>query len=140
MRAVVPHLLQGAERDRSIVLTSSYNGFTAQGMPAYSAAKSGLVGLAQGFAGPLGAKGVRINVVAPGTVVTPRTERLWSGVPGHFERLEGTTVTGRLATPGDVADSIGALAVLMRHVTGQVVMVDGGQSLAARPVGPTAGS
>jgi meso-butanediol dehydrogenase / (S,S)-butanediol dehydrogenase / diacetyl reductase len=140
VRAVVPHLLQGDERDRSIVLTSSYNGFTAQGMPAYSAAKSGLVGLVQGFAGPLGAKGVRINVVAPGTVVTPRTERLWSGVPGHFERLEGTTVTGRLATPDDVADSIGALAVAMRHVTGQVVLVDGGQSLAARPVPPTAGS
>lgn len=132
VRATVPHLLAGARDDCSIVLTSSFNGFTAQGMPGYSAAKAGLAGLCNALVGPLGARGVRINVVAPGTVVTPRTVKLWSGVPGHFERLAETTVTGRLAEPEDVADTIGALAVDLRHVTGEVLFVDGGQSTAPR--------
>ena len=74
--------------------------------------------------------------------MTPRTVKLWSGVPGHFERLlPSTTVIGRLAEPGDVADTIGALAVLTCVMSpGGALFVDGGQSLAARPVGPTAGS
>lgn len=126
--ASAPHLLAADGADRSVVLTSSFNGFTAQGMPAYSAAKAGLVGLMNGLVGPFGQRGVRVNVVAPGTVVTPRTVALWSGVPGHFERLEATSPLGRLAEPADVADSIGALALVMRHVTGQLVVVDGGQS------------
>ena len=71
VRATVPRLLDEVEVDRSIVLTSSFNGFTAQGMPAYSAAKAGLQGLMQGFVAPLGTHGVRVNVVAPGTILTP---------------------------------------------------------------------
>lgn len=129
--AAAPHLL-ASDGDRSIVLTSSFNGFTAQGMPAYSAAKAGLVGLMNGLVGPFGQRGVRVNVVAPGTVVTPRTVALWSGVSGHFERLERTTTLGRLAEASDVADTVGPLALSMRHVTGQLLVVDGGQSTAYR--------
>ena len=132
VRATIPHLLAGGHADCSVALTSSFNGFTAQGMPAYSAAKAGLVGLCNALVGPLGARGVRVNVIAPGTVVTPRTMRLWAGVPGHFQRLAETTVLGRLAVPEDVAATIGSLALHLRHVTGETVFVDGGQSTAPR--------
>lgn len=126
-RASLPWLRRSGGGDRSMTFTSSFNGLTGCGMPAYSAAKAGLIGLMLAVTGPLGAEGIRVNVVAPGTVRTPRTERIWSGVPGHFERLETTTALGRLGAPDDVARVFLSLATLLNHVTGQVLVVDGGQ-------------
>jgi NAD(P)-dependent dehydrogenase (short-subunit alcohol dehydrogenase family) len=126
VRSALRHLEAG-DGDRSIALTSSFNALSAQGMPAYSAAKAGLHGLMFGLVDPLGRRGIRVNVVAPGTVRTPRTEALWASSPGHFERLEAGTATGRLATPQDVADVFVSLALRLHHVTGQVLVVDGGQ-------------
>jgi meso-butanediol dehydrogenase / (S,S)-butanediol dehydrogenase / diacetyl reductase len=130
VRTVLPWLRTGSG-DRSITFTSSFNAFSAQGMPAYSAAKAGLVGLMYALVDPLGRDGVRVNVVAPGTVRTPRTERIHAGEPGHFERLERGTALGRLADPGDVAEAFVALTRL-RHVTGIVFLVDGGQMAVRR--------
>jgi NAD(P)-dependent dehydrogenase (short-subunit alcohol dehydrogenase family) len=113
----------------SIACTSSWNALTGCGMPAYSAAKAGLIGMTHALAGPLGAEGIRINVVAPGTVRTPRTERLWGKESRHFETLEQSSLLGRLGEPADVARTFAALATLLTHVTGQVVVVDGGQML-----------
>ena len=76
---------------------------------------------------PLGGEGIRINVIAPGSVRTPRTERIWQHDADHFERLEAGTALGRLGTPDDIARSFIALATLLSHVTGQVLVVDGGQ-------------
>lgn len=127
LRAVLPWMREGPPGDdRSIAFTSSFNALSAQGMPGYSAAKAGLIGLMHGLVDPLGAEGIRVNVVAPGTIRTPRTEKLYGGVPGHFERLERGTALGRLGSPADVAAVFASLTHL-RHVTGQVLVVDGGQ-------------
>ena len=126
LRAVLPWMREGAGSDRSITFTSSINALSAQGMPAYSAAKAGLIGLMNALVDPLGSEGIRVNVVAPGTIRTPRTENLYRDVPGHFERLERGTALGRLGSPADVAAVFASLAQL-RHVTGQVLVVDGGQ-------------
>lgn len=131
LQAALPWLRRTPPDDCSVLLTSSFNGFSAQGMPAYSAAKAGLAGMMNALVEPLGRDGIRINVVAPGTIRTPRTEALWGGVPGHFERLEHGIALGRLGTPEDVAGAFVALAGL-RHVTGQVLFVDGGQTVVHR--------
>ena len=83
--------------------------------------------------GPLGAKGIRINVVAPGTIPTPKTSALWSAVENHYDRLLRYSALGHLGTPEDVATAIFVLATSLRHVTGQVLVVDGGQTV-HRPV------
>jgi NAD(P)-dependent dehydrogenase (short-subunit alcohol dehydrogenase family) len=129
LRAALPHLRRATGDDRSVVLTSSFNAISAQGMPAYSAAKAGLIGMMYGLVRPLGAEGIRINTVAPGTIRTPRTERIWGHVEGHFDRLEATSALGRLGSPEDVARTVRAVAVDLTHVTGQIITVDGGQSL-----------
>src|SRR5438477_499680 len=46
-------------------------------MPAYTAAKAGVLGLTKGLAGKLGADGIRVNAVAPGWVITERQRELW---------------------------------------------------------------
>lgn len=127
LKAAQIWLQESQAGDRSITLTSSFNALSAQGMPAYSAAKAGLIGMMHGLVGPLGANGIRVNVVAPGTIRTPRTERIWGHEPGHFERLTATTALGRLGEPQDVARAYRALALELTHVTGEVLVVDGGQ-------------
>lgn len=131
LRGALPALRTAAPADRSVTLTSSFNALSAQGMPAYSAAKAGLLGLMHGLVEPLGREGIRINVVAPGTIRTPRTERLWSDTPGHFERLEAGTALGRLGTPEDVAAAY-LSCTTMAHCTGQVLVIDGGQTVIHR--------
>ncbi|CAN5412735.1 SDR family oxidoreductase [soil metagenome] len=132
LRWVLPALRLDPSADRSVTLTSSFNALSAQGMPAYSAAKAGLLGLMHALVSPLGRDGIRINVVAPGTIRTPRTEALWGSVPGHFDRLEQGTALGRLGAPEDVARANVAVATMLTHVTGQVIVVDGGQSVVHR--------
>lgn len=128
LRACLPRFDELRSLDRSVTFTSSFNALSAQGMPAYSAAKAGLIGLMYGLVGPLGSRAIRVNVVAPGTVRTPRVDALWADVPDHFERLQAGTALGRLATASDIADTFVALALELRHVTGQVLIVDGGQT------------
>lgn len=128
----LPALRREPSGDRSVTLTSSFNALSAQGMPAYSAAKAGLIGMMHALVDPLGAEGIRINVVAPGTIRTPRTESLWGTAPGHFQRLERGTALGRLGAPDDVARANVSVAMVLTHVTGQVLVIDGGQSLVHR--------
>jgi NAD(P)-dependent dehydrogenase (short-subunit alcohol dehydrogenase family) len=132
VQAALPYMSGETEADRSISLTSSFNALSAQGMPGYSAAKAALTGMMHGLVVPLGRQGIRINVVAPGTVRTPRTERIWAHREGHFERLEESTALGRLARPEDVAQVFLGVATMFRHVTGQVIVVDGGQMVVHR--------
>ena len=127
LHALLPWLREGTDGDRSITFTSSFNALSGWGMPAYSAAKAGLLGMMNALVTPLGAYNIRTNVVAPGTIRTPRTERIWQHEPKHFESLEKTSALARLGTPKDVADAFFAVATLLTHVTGQVLVVDGGQ-------------
>ena len=127
LQAALPWLRARAGVDRSVTFTSSWNALTGVGMPAYSAAKAGVIGMMHALAGPLGAEGIRVNVVAPGTIRTARTEKIWAHDEGRWERLASTTAVGRLGTPDDVARTFVALATALTHVTGQVLVVDGGQ-------------
>lgn len=127
LKSSLPWLMANPDVDRSVTLTSSFNALSGQGMPAYSAAKAGLIGMMNALIGPLGAAGIRINTVAPGTIRTPRTERIWAHDPGHFERLGSSAALGKVGTPLDVANAFKAIALDLSHVTGQVMVVDGGQ-------------
>ena len=132
LRAALPHLRR-ADGDRSITLTTSTDALASYGLPAYAAAKAGLIGLVHSLAGTLGADGIRINAVAPGDVPTPRNVREWEHVPGWYDGLRASSPLGRLGTPEDIAAAYLAL-MDMRHVTGQVIVVDGGQTV-SRPAG-----
>jgi acetoacetyl-CoA reductase/3-oxoacyl-[acyl-carrier protein] reductase len=125
-RALAPRLRErGAGR---IVFVSSINGLRGKfGQANYAAAKAGLIGLAKTLARELGPSQVTVNVVAPGMVRTPMIAELPLEI---LERAVAETVLGGLAEPDDVAGTILFLcSKLARHVTGEVVRVDGGQAL-----------
>jgi NAD(P)-dependent dehydrogenase (short-subunit alcohol dehydrogenase family) len=137
VQAALPKLLE-TDGDRSIVLCSSINALAGSGAPAYTAAKAGLIGIAHGLASSLGQRGVRINVVAPGTTQTPlfEEEMELAGDPGRIDRVGADIPMGRVAQPDDVAAAIESLADRMTFVTDEVVRVDGGQLGAFRGDAP----
>lgn len=127
VRGSVPFLR--TRENGSIVLISSINGERGKfGQANYAASKAGMIGLARSAARELGRFGVRVNVVAPGLVKTAMTAGLG---PVHIEKAIDETVLGRAAEPDDVARAVLFLCSdLARHVTGQVLRVDGGQLMA----------
>ena len=100
------------------------------GVTSYAASKAGLEGLTRAAAVELGPSNVNVNAVAPGFV---RTERLQTLPPEVLERARSSTVLGRLADPSDIAHVVVFLCSdEARHVTGQIIQVDGGLSLDVR--------
>jgi NAD(P)-dependent dehydrogenase (short-subunit alcohol dehydrogenase family) len=113
--------------DRSITLFSSINALRGYGMPGYSAAKAGLLGLVVALALPLGRRGVRINAVVPGTVLTERFEQSYAATgPELGRRLVDAGATPRRTRAEDVARAVTAVLGLAQ-MTGQQLVIDGGQ-------------
>lgn len=91
---------------------------------AYAAAKAGIVGLSRALAVDSAAHGITVNAVAPGWIAT--ASQLESEV------TEGTLVpVGRSGLPGEVGTVIASLAAPgAGYITGQLVVVDGGNAIA----------
>lgn len=118
----------------AIVAVTSISGFLSdRTMAHYAASKAGLAQLVRSAARELGAQGIRVNAVAPGTTETPMfaaTDRL----PGYRDRVARRAALGRVGTAAEVAQAVVALCTL-DWVTGQVVAADGGVSLHS-PIDP----
>jgi len=97
------------------------------GVANYAASKAGVLGLTRAAAVELGPSNVNVNAVAPGFI---RTERMGMLPDDVIDRARKHSVLGRVAEPADVAKVISFLCSDdARHVTGQVLVVDGGLSL-----------
>ncbi|MCZ7359974.1 MAG: 3-oxoacyl-ACP reductase FabG [Candidatus Methanoperedens sp.] len=108
-----------------IINTSSIVGLNGNvGQVNYAAAKAGLIGMTKTLAKELGKKGIRVNAVAPGFIMTPMT----SNVPEKIlEMMREKTPLRRLGEPGDVAHAYLYLASdEAKFVNGAVLCVDGG--------------
>ena len=92
---------------------------------AYAAAKAGLIGLTRAMAVHYARDGIRCNVVAPGLIATPMSERARSdaGIAARLPELQ--PLTGGFGAPEDVAEACLYLATAP-FVTGAVLTVDGG--------------
>jgi acetoacetyl-CoA reductase/3-oxoacyl-[acyl-carrier protein] reductase len=121
--------LMRASGGGSIVLISSINGERGKfGQANYAASKAGLIGLGRSAARELGRFGIRVNVVAPGMILTSMIANLPEEAKA---RAVEESALGRLGTPEDVARAcLFLVSPLARHVTGQVLRVDGGQLIA----------
>jgi NAD(P)-dependent dehydrogenase (short-subunit alcohol dehydrogenase family) len=117
----------------SMVFVASVDGLSSSPYHgAYGAAKAGLISLVRTAAVELKSRQVRVNVVAPGGVATPRLLRS-QGVDDASLITSGTLT--ELARTSDIASALTFLSCdLSRHITGQCLAVDGGD-LAKSPYG-----
>ena len=99
---------------------------------AYIATKAAGEALVRCFANEFGAKGVRVNAIAPGLTSTPMTEKEVH-LPGLEEAFLKEYPLGRIGTTQDVADAALWLAGDECFMTGQVLQVNGGLTLRRNP-------
>jgi len=124
IRAVTPSMSEAGYG--RIVNVTSINGIRGKfGQANYSASKAGLIGLTKTAARELGRKGVTVNAVAPGMVLTEMAEQL----PEEFrDRALAETVIGKLAKPEDIAAGVlFLLSDAAAMITGEVLKIDAGQ-------------
>jgi NAD(P)-dependent dehydrogenase (short-subunit alcohol dehydrogenase family) len=124
MKYEIPHLLA---EGGAIVNTASGAGLVGYpGQSPYVSSKHGVLGLTKSAALEYGHRGVRVNAVCPGTVLTPMVEAA-TQVPGLEEQLVALHPIGRIGTPDEIAQAVlwlcsdGASFVL-----GHALAVDGG--------------
>ncbi len=109
-----------------IVNITSINGIRGKfAQTNYSASKGGEIALTKALAREMGKFNVNVNAVAPGMVMTDMARN----IPAEFlQKALDETVLGRIADPEDVANVVSFLCSdLSRHITGEVIKVDGGQ-------------
>ena len=127
-RAALPHLLEGD--GGSIINTASTLGLIgSEGYAAYGAAKAGLVLLTKQLAVEYG-PAVRANVIAPGSIDTPRFRKVLEKTPGAEQFVDGLTKTIPVRRLG-LAEDVAAIALFLAsdqsaYVSGAVVPADGG--------------
>ncbi len=126
-QAVGRHMLeQGHGTQINIDSFSTYAPLT--NVTPYSMSKSGMSAMTRGLAQEWGPKGVRVNAIAPGFILTDLTERLWSD-QNMRNWSNMVTPLRRLGVPRDmVGTAIFLASDAAAFVTGQVIRVDGGTS------------
>jgi 3-oxoacyl-[acyl-carrier protein] reductase len=127
-RAAIPHMLAG--HGGSIINTASVLGLIgSEGYAAYGAAKAGLVALTRQICVDFGPR-VRANVIAPGSIDTPRFRKVLEMSPdpeGFLKGLLPNVPLQRLGTAEDVASIALFLASdASSYVSGAVIPADGG--------------
>jgi len=127
LQAVAPYFRE--QHYGKVVNIASHQAFTPGfGVSNYAASKAAIIGLTRSAAVELGPSNVNVNAVAPGFI---RTEMVSKLPPDVLEKAEKRAALGRMADPEDVAHVVLFLcSEEARHVTGQVIVVDGGLTIA----------
>jgi NAD(P)-dependent dehydrogenase (short-subunit alcohol dehydrogenase family) len=116
------------DRGGAIVNMSSGAGLVpAPGMPAYTAAKHGVLGLTKQAAQEYARAGIRVNAVLPGQTETAPMRAFLDLMPDHGEKMLRQLPMQRMATPDEIANAVAWLcSAEASYVNGESLVVDGG--------------
>ncbi|MFD3869497.1 2,3-dihydro-2,3-dihydroxybenzoate dehydrogenase [Streptomyces sp. NPDC058623] len=129
--------MAGRGRGAVVTVASNASGTPRTRMAAYAASKAAATMFTKCLGLEVAARGVRCNIVAPGSTDTPMLTSLWRDGSALAQTLEGDLGAyrvgiplGRLAAPCDIAHAVGfLLSPEAAHITLQTLTVDGGAAL-----------
>ncbi len=124
-RSAAPHMLRrGSGKIINVASLLSFQGGIT--VPAYTAAKSGVAGLTRALSNEWAGRGVNVNAIAPGYMVTDNTKPLVED-PARFKQITERIPAGRWGSPDDLGGAVVFLASRASdYVHGHVLVVDGG--------------
>lgn len=112
---------------RIIGITSVVGATGNAGQSNYAAAKAGMIGMSKSLAQEVASRGITVNCVAPGFVVTAMTDKLNDE---QKDKLKTQIPVGSFGEPADIASACVYLASAeARYVTGQTLHVNGGMAM-----------
>ncbi|MEW4526642.1 3-oxoacyl-[acyl-carrier-protein] reductase [Maioricimonas sp. JC845] len=117
-----------SQRSGRIINMSSVSAeFGNQGQVNYAASKGGVQGLTRCLATEIGRRGITVNAIAPGFIVTDMTEAIRNAAESEIKKK---VPLKRLGQPDDIAHAVVFLASdEASYITGQVLTIDGGMTL-----------
>ncbi|HUN47516.1 MAG TPA: 3-oxoacyl-[acyl-carrier-protein] reductase [Stellaceae bacterium] len=122
--------MRGMMRRRAgrIIGITSVVGVTGNpGQANYAASKAGMIGMSKAMAAEVASRGITVNCVAPGFIVSAMTDAL---TPEQRERITGAIPMGRIGAPEEVAACVVFLAGdEAAYITGQTLHVNGGMAM-----------
>ncbi len=126
IKNVYQHMMK--KRRGRIINMSSVVGLNGNaGQANYAAAKAGIIGMSKSIAKELAARGVTVNIVAPGFIDTDMTSALSEK---NKEAIMGTIPAKRMGSPEDISNAVAFLASdEASYITGEVIRVDGGMAM-----------
>lgn len=113
---------------KSVLFVASASGRNGAEFPRYVASKAGLVGYMKNLALNLAQRGVTVNSVSPGGVITPANDHILQS-PALYEAVKAETLLHKWATAQEVADLIYYLTAVNRSITGEDILMDNGEML-----------
>lgn len=115
-------------RLKSVLFIASASARNGAEFPLYVASKAGLVGYMKNLALELAPRGVTVNSISPGGVITPANAHILES-PELYEKVLAETLLGKWAEPGEVADLAYYLTCVNRSITGEDILMDNGEML-----------
>lgn len=113
---------------RSVVFIASASARNGAEFPLYVASKAGLVGYTKNLALALAPRGVTVNSISPGGVITPANRHILES-DELYAAVKAETLLGKWAEPAEIAELAYFLAVSNRSMTGEDLLVDNGEML-----------
>lgn len=128
-RSAIQHFLKTANKGVIINISSVHEIIPKPKFISYSISKGGIGSLTRTLAAEYAHKGIRVNCVAPGVIITPMNQELIDDI-NKREAAEKHIPMGRIGDPKEIACVVSFLASKdASYITGQTIFVDGGLTL-----------
>ena len=117
-----------SESLKSILIVASSSAHNGAEFPLYSASKGGLLSYTKHLANELASRGVLVNSISPGGVITPLNRHIIDDEK-LYEEVKNETLLHKWASAEDIAEWIYFITVINKSMTGEDILIDNGEML-----------